>query len=175
MSPRFWEVLGYDYRKMKHLASEWQDLIYPDDLQVALTNLDKHCQDPDHPYDQVVRYSHKDGSTVWVRCRGIAIRDNTGKPVRMLGAHTDLTQLKSTEEELRKRTIELEKTNQELQNALSQIKKLKGFLPICASCKKIRDDEGYWIRIESYIKDHSEAEFTHSMCPECTEKLYPDL
>jgi hypothetical protein len=48
-------------------------------------------------------------------------------------------------------------------------------LPICASCKKIRDDEGYWNQIEEYIKTHSEAEFTHSICGECSEKLYPDL
>ncbi len=56
-----------------------------------------------------------------------------------------------------------------------KIKTLSGFLPICASCKKIRDDKGYWNQIESYIKEHSEAEFSHSICPDCTEKLYPYL
>jgi diguanylate cyclase (GGDEF)-like protein/PAS domain S-box-containing protein len=93
MNERFWELLGYDPAEMKHLASEWQDLINPDDLQVALANFEKHCEDPSHPYDQVVRYRHKKGHTVWVRCRGIAIRDEQGKPVRMLGAHNDLTAL----------------------------------------------------------------------------------
>ena len=83
------------------MASEWQDLINPEDLQVALENFEKHCVDPNHPYDQIVRYRHKDGSTVWVRCRGIAIRDKTGKPVRMLGAHTNLTRQKKVEHELR--------------------------------------------------------------------------
>ena len=62
----------------------------------------------------------------------------------------------------------------ELQDALKNIKVLKGFLPICASCKKIRDDKGYWNQIESYIREHSEAEFSHGICPECAEKLYPD-
>lgn len=175
MSPRFWELLGYDYKQMKPLASEWQDLINPDDLQVALTNFTKHCQNPNHPYDQIVRYHHKDGSTVWVRCRGIAIRDSNGEPIRMLGAHTDLTQLKRTEEKLKERTIELEDANQKLQDALNQIKTLKGFLPICASCKKIRDDKGYWTQIESYLSDHSEAEFSHSICPDCAQRLYPDF
>jgi hypothetical protein len=52
---------------------------------------------------------------------------------------------------------------------------LKGFLPICASCKKIRDDQGYWNQIESYIKKHSQAEFSHSICPDCAEKLYPGI
>lgn len=62
----------------------------------------------------------------------------------------------------------------EREKALDEVKILRGLLPICASCKKIKD-EGYWIQIESYIKNHSEAEFTHGICPECTEKLYPDF
>jgi len=175
MSPRFWGLFGYDHKKKKPLASEWQDLIYPDDLQIALTNFNKHCQDPNHPYDQIVRYRHKDGSTVWVRCRGMAIRDNTGMPIRMLGAHTDLTQLKRTEEKLRQRTIELEEINKKLQGALKQIKILSGLLPICSYCKKIRGDKGSWTQIESYVRDHSEADFTHSICPECTKQNFPDL
>ncbi len=63
----------------------------------------------------------------------------------------------------------------ELQEALAKVKTLSGFLPICASCKKIRNDKGYWEQIEVYIRDHSEAEFSHSICPVCAEKLYPDL
>ncbi len=63
----------------------------------------------------------------------------------------------------------------DLQQANTKVKLLSGFLPICASCKKIRDDAGYWTQIEKYIHDHSEAEFSHSICPECAEKLYPDI
>lgn len=64
---------------------------------------------------------------------------------------------------------------QELQEALTEVKTLSGMLPICSSCKKIRDDRGYWNQIEAYIREHSEAEFTHSICPECTERLYGHL
>lgn len=64
--------------------------------------------------------------------------------------------------------------NNELQKALAEIKQLSGMLPICSSCKKIRDDEGYWEQIENYITEHSEIEFSHSLCPECAKKLYPD-
>jgi len=64
--------------------------------------------------------------------------------------------------------------NRELEEALGKVKQLSGLLPICASCKKIRDDKGYWNQIESYIKEHSEAEFSHGICPECLKKLYPD-
>lgn len=63
----------------------------------------------------------------------------------------------------------------ELQKALSEVKTLRGFLPICAHCKKIRDDKGYWNQIESYISEHSEAEFSHSICQECAKKHYPDM
>jgi hypothetical protein len=62
----------------------------------------------------------------------------------------------------------------ELQKSLAQVKLLSGFLPICSSCKKIRDDEGYWSEVERYIGEHSEAEFSHSICPDCMRKLYPE-
>ena len=68
---------------------------------------------------------------------------------------------------------ERERLVAELQEALARVKLLSGLLPICASCKKIRDDKGYWNQIESYIKEHSEAEFTHGICPECARKIYP--
>lgn len=70
---------------------------------------------------------------------------------------------------------EREKLISELKIALSNIKTLKGLLPICCSCKKIRDDEGYWNQIEVYIRDRSDADFTHSICPTCTKKLYPGI
>ena len=67
-----------------------------------------------------------------------------------------------------------ERSMKELQAALLKVKQLSGFLPICASCKKIRDDKGYWQQIEAYIRDHSDAEFSHGICPDCAKKLYPD-
>jgi preprotein translocase subunit YajC len=70
---------------------------------------------------------------------------------------------------------EREKLIAELQDAVTKIKTLGGLLPICSNCKKIRDDKGYWNQIESYIRDHSEAEFTHGICPKCAKKLYPKL
>jgi len=69
----------------------------------------------------------------------------------------------------------LESTNKDLERALSDIKQLSGMLPICASCKKIRNDSGYWQQIETYIRDHSQVEFSHSICPDCVAKLYPDF
>jgi len=72
-------------------------------------------------------------------------------------------------------SAELEKKNKELQDALTNVKQLTGMLPICASCKQIRDDKGYWNNVESYIAEHSEAVFSHGICPECEKKMYGDL
>lgn len=63
----------------------------------------------------------------------------------------------------------------ELQKALKKVKTLSGFIPICSSCKKIRDDKGFWNQLEIYIREHSEVEFSHSICPDCIKKLYPGL
>jgi PAS domain S-box-containing protein len=77
----------------------------------------------------------------------------------------DITLRKRIEEERRKLTYDL-------QDALTKIKRLTGLLPICASCKKIRDDKGYWNELEAYISEHSEAEITHGFCPDCLKNLY---
>ncbi len=93
------------------------------------------------------------------------------KPIesRELHATLEIVLYKAKMEKERKQLIS------ELREALSEVKLLRGFIPICSSCKNIRDDEGYWHRIEAYIQKHSDAEFTHSICPKCARRLYPDL
>jgi signal transduction histidine kinase len=116
MSPEMWRLFGVDPATKRHDPAEWKDLIFQEDLKVALENFERHCADPDHPYDQVVRYRHADGSTVWVRCRGIAIRDGSGKPIRMLGAHNDLTAVKVAEEAAQAALRETKSANEELRS-----------------------------------------------------------
>jgi len=92
------------------------------------------------------------------------------------GAYLDLLPA-VIEQVLHQRNLaeERERLIVELQKALAEVKTLSGLIPICASCKKIRTDEGYWESLEVYIRDHSEADFTHSICPECVKKLYGDM
>jgi hypothetical protein len=78
------------------------------------------------------------------------------------------SQRKTTEEKREKALRKREK-------ALEDVRVLRGLLPICASCNRIRDDQGYWTQLEGYIKTHSEADFTHGTCPECVERLYPEI
>jgi len=75
---------------------------------------------------------------------------------------------------MRRDLAEREGLIERLRNALSDVKTLRGLIPICASCKKIRDDQGYWERIETYISERSEAEFSHGICPGCMKELYPE-
>jgi len=78
------------------------------------------------------------------------------------------------EEKVAEKTGELLAKNASLEKALAQVKQLSGLLPICASCKRIRDDGGYWQDVAEYVRQHSEAEFTHGICPECARRLYPE-
>ena len=109
----------------------------------------------------------KDSKAIDVSLTVSPIRDRDG---RVMGASTvarDITRRKAEEQE-RLRLI------QELTDALAQVKTLSGLLPICASCKKIRNDNGYWEAVETYVSEHSDADFTHGICPECVQRLYPE-
>ena len=86
-----------------------------------------------------------------------------------------LVLLNRARQAVKKQYDEKNKIATELQQTLQHVKRLQGILPICANCKKIRDDKGYWNRIESYISEHSEADFSHSICPECAKELYGDI
>jgi len=115
MSPAFWRTLGYPPDAMPHIAAAWQSLIDADDLKIATENFEKHCADPSHPYDQIVRYKHADGHTVWIRCRGMAIRDENGRAIRMLGAHVDITELKTKESQLAEQNARLKLREEQLE------------------------------------------------------------
>ena len=117
------------------------------------------------PYECIHRVVHKDGSIKIVLEKSKDTVDEYGKTIHSFGFTQDITEQKKAEQER-------EKLIRELREALEKVKTLSGLLPICASCKKIRDDKGYWNQIEAYIQDHSEAEFSHGICPECLDKLY---
>lgn len=148
--------------------------------------------------DLVIMDIKLDGAMDGVEAAGL-IRERHGVPVIYLTAFSDdyvLDRAKTTEpfgylikpfqsRELRS-TIEialykaameeeLRRTKAELEESIAKVKVLSGLLPICAQCKKIRDDKGYWNHLESYICEHSDAEFSHGICPDCVRELYPEL
>jgi hypothetical protein len=108
------------------------------------------------------------GDQFHAQIEGMTVDNKEGPPASALLALLDITERKQIEQEKERLVVEL-------QNSLAKVKKLSGFLPICASCKKIRDDKGYWRQVEEYVSDHSEALFSHGICPDCMRKLYPEF
>jgi len=114
LSPQFMKTFGYEVGEIPYTSQWWQDNIFEEDLPRVLENFDKHCADPNHPFDQIVRYRHKSGDTVWIRCRGLVMFDEQGQPERMIGAHTDVSSLMKAKIELEKTSEKLAHSNEEL-------------------------------------------------------------
>ena len=108
----------------------------------------------------------KSGELYWESASISPIRDAAATITHFVAVKEDITARKQTE-------ADRDQLIQDLQAAVANVKSLTGLLPICAACKKIRDDKGYWNQVERYIGEHSEATFSHGMCPECVEKWYP--
>jgi len=118
-------------------------------------------------------------STVQNVLRGLIYKSEQGYV--LFGGHIFMTNdkivshMSRLNNELANMMRELHRKNKELQEANEKIKTLRGLLPICANCKKVRDDDGYWTQIETYISQHSEAQFSHSLCQDCMQQLYPKV
>jgi PAS domain S-box-containing protein len=113
-------------------------------------------------------FPRRDGTQLSVFSSISSVKDERGQVVGAAIMAVDVTERKQAEEERKKMIKELKET-------LAQVKSLRGLLPICASCKKIRDESGDWHTLETYISGHSEAEFSHSICPSCARRLYPEF
>lgn len=137
---------------------EW---VHPDDKKVVMENHLKRLKGEELPNEYDIRVVDKNKKVRWMSIRPIVIQWE-GQPAMMVFM-TDVTERKDMEEEKEKLIFEL-------QGAFSKINTLKGFLPICSSCKKVRDDKGYWNQIEAYLHEHSDIEFNESLCPECSKK-----
>lgn len=103
-------------------------------------------------------------------------RDEFGELSTAFNAMSDnLQKITASRDELNQEIAVRKKTEEDLREALSNVKVLKGFLPICSSCRKVRDDHGYWKQVEQYVMENSETEFSHTLCVDCLKKLYPDM
>lgn len=110
----------------------------------------------------------KDGSVIQTETKVKFTRDKDGRATGIIGITRDITERKQAE-------AERDLLIKELQSTLEQVKQLKGLLPICSSCRKIRNDDGYWQDVAVYIREHLEVEFSHGICPDCAKKIYPDF
>ena len=164
-SPRVKEVLGYNVDSFLKDSFLWYDSIHPDDkpnVDGAIAEIKKG-----RGYAIEYRIKDTDGNWHWFFDRFIGKVEKHDEII-IEGLATDITDRKIAE-------IELKNKNLELKKMLSEIKTLRGIIPICANCKKIRTDKGAWKQIESYICEHSDAEFSHGICPNCEKILYPEF
>lgn len=158
----------YPDELVKNRLISYSELIHPEDRK-TVSELVKQSFHRGEPFRITYRLKCRDGSIKWVWEQGRFVSSTSSfKNLRIEGFISDVTEAKSLE-------IEREQLIEKLQQALSEIRELRGILPICSSCKKIRDDQGYWKKIESYIQQHTKAEFSHGICPDCSKLLYPEF
>ncbi|MGD0283559.1 MAG: response regulator [Dissulfurispiraceae bacterium] len=154
------------------------DIVITDIRMPVMSGLDmaRKIREGNSTKQIIVTTAHSD-TDYFLAAIDIAVDQYVLKPVqsdRLIAAVRKCADFVLNEIKMQKHNEEREKLILDLQDALAKVKTLSGMLPICASCKKIRDDKGYWNQIEAYISEHSEALFTHAICPECAKKLYPE-
>jgi PAS domain S-box-containing protein len=156
----------YGYSAKEMVGHEISLLIPPDRMNDQVQMYERVKRGERVERFETVRV-RKDGSKVEVSLTISPLKDANGKVVGASTVALDITKRKKEE-------AEWLRLIRELTEALAHVKTLTGLLPICASCKKIRDDQGYWQQVETYISAHSDADFTHGICPDCVKRLYPD-
>jgi PAS domain S-box-containing protein len=164
VNSEFEKLSGYSKKEIEGKRS-WQEFIAKDDLEkIKEYHHLRRTNAAAAPRTHEFRFVDRNGSIKHVFATvGIIPGTKIG-----VSSFLDITHRKQAEEEREKLIVDL-------REALSTVKQLSGLLPICSSCKKIRDDKGYWNQIEVYIRDRSEADFSHGICPECARELYPEL
>jgi PAS domain S-box-containing protein len=144
----------------QELGNGWADGVHEDDfkrcLEIYLSHFEKQ-----EIFEMEYRLRRYDGEFRWIFDRGVPFNDENGTFGGYIGSCIDITD-----------TVEARKLVMNEKEA--EIKRLRGLLPICSFCKKIRDDKGYWNQIETYIRERSDAEFSHGICPECYKMYYPE-
>jgi PAS domain S-box-containing protein len=169
VSPSCERITGYSPNEFTEDPCLLERIVHPDDRGFAEMHMFEDVNNPEAlPQAIDFRIVDRNGAVRWIGHVCQSVFGDLGEWRGRRCSNRDITERKKAEEQKESLLVNL-------QEALAKIKTLSGFLPICASCKKIRDDEGYWHQIESYIRDHSDAEFSHGICPSCAKKLYPDF
>jgi PAS domain S-box-containing protein len=172
-SDRVAQMLGLDPREVPSSTAEIVARLHPDDGPALAAELAEVRAGTRTAIERDVRAPHADGSWRWLRVRARVTGGERGEARHFSGTLSDVTEQRRAELQLAAELQRNEALVKELREALDHVRRLKGLLPICMHCHKIRDDQGYWDRIEKYIGDRTDAAFSHSLCPECLERYYP--
>ncbi|HWR89476.1 MAG TPA: PAS domain S-box protein [Dissulfurispiraceae bacterium] len=162
----FCEMLGYSEEEVVGRGIE--ELTFPEDIKKGENPAAQALRGESPLFRLEKRFVRKNGESFWVNLTATVIKDRRGKVLYAIGMIEEITNRKAAEQER-------EQLISRLKEAVANIRTLKGLLPMCAWCKNIRDDEGYWRRVEDYIKKRTDASFTHGICPQCLKKLDPEI
>jgi PAS domain S-box-containing protein len=161
----FCDMLGYTSEEL--VGRDLREFIRPEKKNKGEKAMQDALAGKIPVYHIETQYQRKNRKSLWVETTATTIRDREGNILYALIMVEDISVRKDAERER-------EQLISQLQESLGKIKTLRGLIPICAWCKKIRDDAGYWRRVESYIGEHSDASFTHCICPACLNKEDPE-
>ena len=156
---RWLEFTGRTLRQ--EVGNGWAEGVHPDDfdecLKIYTTSFAKR-----QIFEMEYRLRRHDGAWRWIFDRGVPFNNEKGEFAGYIGSCIDISERKEAQEALK---IAL----------ANELKTLRGLLPICSACKKIRNDEGYWDQVDYYLQIHADIQFTHSICPDCSRRLYGDV
>jgi PAS domain S-box-containing protein len=167
-SPSTLAVLGYAADEF--VGRNVFELMHPEDLGHLQGLFGQLLQQPGATLRDQFRFRHQDGSWRWIEGSGTNLLAEPSIQA-IVTNYRDVTERRQALEEIRRLNRELERRVAELEDALAQVKQLRGLLPMCSWCQKVRDDQDYWHRVEDYFSEHTELRFTHGICPECHRKL----
>jgi PAS domain S-box-containing protein len=165
VNPSFLRMFGY--RDKSEVIGMNAALLFPGDEIRHFADVEAVIDVSDGATEEFTVQT-KDGEMCFVEVSSSVVRNSSGKIDGRMASFVDITRRKQLE-------LEQQTLIQKLQDALEKIKTLRGLIPICAACKNIRDDQGFWHHVEEYISKRSDAKFSHGVCPDCMKKIYPEV
>ncbi|GAB4109121.1 MAG: hypothetical protein Kow001_08650 [Acidobacteriota bacterium] len=168
-SPLWASMLGYEPGEVPPTVEGWQSLLHPDDRPLVKEAARLHEEGATPRFSVEHRMRSKAGEWRWILNWGcIVARSPEGKPLRAVGTHLDITERKRKE-------LEKELIIGRLQRVLARLRPLRGIIPICSGCHRARTLDEKWISLSALLQLHADVDFSHGLCPDCSQRLYPGL
>ncbi|BBO77126.1 hypothetical protein DSCW_45430 [Desulfosarcina widdelii] len=176
VTPSIQSINGYAAEELT--GKPVTDRLVPKSLKKAMVLLETSLIDYEHGKRGTrtfeVELTHKKGGSYWVEIRA-TLMEEAGRPLKIVGVTRDITTRKKYELKLEEQNRKLAEALADKERLLKEIKVLQSMLPICSGCKRIRDDDDKWWPLDAYVREHTDTDFTHTICPDCKDVFYPEL
>lgn len=176
VAPPFNRIDGYTAKEL--IGRSIIEELSPQGAKVAMEMLERELDEYDQGKREAKSFEmqaiRKNGKNYWVEIKA-KLFEEPGRPLKIVGVTRDITARKTVELQMEKKNRELVDALAEKERLLKEIKVLQALLPICSGCRRIRDESGKWWPLDAYVKEHTDSDFTHTICPDCKDVLYPGL